>query len=119
MTTMKTIAADKNLVAFCGLYCGACKAYLREKCPGCGENKKAGWCKVRACCLEHGFASCAECREFPDPLRCRMFNNFISKVFAVIFRSDRRACVMRIREIGPEAYAAEMADQGLQTVRRA
>ena len=28
---MNSIAADKALVACCGLYCGACKAYLKEK----------------------------------------------------------------------------------------
>ena len=116
---MKTIAADKNLVAFCGLYCGACKAYLKEKCPGCRDSAKRSWCKVRACCLEHGFASCADCKEFPDPADCRKFNNFIAKIFAFFFRSDRRACVQRIREIGCEAFAVEMAGNGLQTIRRA
>jgi len=116
---MKTITADKGLVACCGLYCGACKAYLREKCPGCREHRKAGWCKVRACCLEHGFSTCGDCLEYPDPARCRRFNNLISRIFAMIFRSDRRACVLRVREIGPEAFAAEMASQGLQTIRRA
>jgi hypothetical protein len=115
---MKTIPTDRNLVAVCGLYCGACKAYLREKCPGCRENRKAGWCKVRACGIEHGFATCADCKDFSDPTQCRKFNNFIAKVFALIFRSDRKACVMRIREIGCEAFAAEMASKGLQTIRR-
>ena len=51
---MKEIISDPKLVAFCGLYCGACKAYLKERCPGCHDNEKATWCKVRTCCLENG-----------------------------------------------------------------
>ena len=43
---MKEIVADPKLVAYCGLYCGACGAYLRGRCPGCIENYKATWCKV-------------------------------------------------------------------------
>lgn len=118
MSAMKTIAADKNLVAFCGLYCGACKAFLKGKCAGCRESAKRSWCKVRACCLDRGFATCADCKEFPDPAACRKFNNFISKMFAFIFRSDRRACVLRVRAVGCQAFAAEMAEKGQQSIRR-
>ena len=34
---------DRNpeKIAFCGLYCGACRQYLKEKCPGCRKNEKA------------------------------------------------------------------------------
>ncbi len=27
---MKEIVSDTNLVAYCGLYCGACSSYTRE-----------------------------------------------------------------------------------------
>ncbi len=42
---MKEIVSDPKLVAYCGLYCGACKRYLQEKCPGwtfddCTQSKK-------------------------------------------------------------------------------
>ena len=89
---MKPIAADVNLVAYCGLYCGACGAYRRGRCPGCHENSKATWCKVRSCCMENGHSSCADCKTPADPRECRKFNNFIAKIFGLIFRSDRRAC---------------------------
>ncbi len=39
---------------------------------------------------------------------CRTFNNFMSKVFGLLFRSDRRGCIERIREVGYEAYLSEM-----------
>lgn len=40
---MKEIEADKNLIAACGLYCGACRKYLSAKCYGCHNNEKATW----------------------------------------------------------------------------
>ena len=76
---MKQIIADKNLVAYCGLYCGACRSYLKGRCPGCHENTKASWCKIRPCCAEHSYATCADCEEFTDPDDCRKFNNWIGK----------------------------------------
>jgi hypothetical protein len=115
---MKPVVADKALIAYCGLYCGACKKYLSGSCPGCHENEKASWCKIRSCCMEHGYASCADCTEFSNPMDCKKFNNFFSKLFALIFKSDRAACISKIRESGYEGYAAFMASNNLQTIRR-
>ena len=64
---MRSIVSDHGLVAYCGLYCGACGRYLKDKCPGCHENQKAGWCKVRVCCVDNHYASCADCEQFEDP----------------------------------------------------
>ncbi len=94
-------------VAACGLFCGACRSYSRGKCAGCLADRKHEWCEVRRCCLDHGWQSCAECTVMPLS-ECRKFNSFIGKLFGLIFRSDRRGCIERIREIGPEAFAAEM-----------
>jgi len=115
---MKEIASDPNLVAHCGLYCGACRSYLRGRCPGCHENKKAGWCKVRSCCTEHGFATCADCREFLDPNDCGKFNNFIARLFGLIFRSDRAACIRQVRKLGVQGHADDMARNRRQAIKR-
>ena len=115
---MKDIIADKSLVAYCGLYCGACRKYLSEACPGCTENNKASWCKIRSCNIEHGFASCADCKEFTNPMECKKFNNFVSRIFAVIFKSDRAACVAKIKSTGYDQYAAFMAENKLQSIRK-
>jgi hypothetical protein len=115
---MKPIVADVNLAAYCGLYCGACGAFRRERCPGCHENKKATWCKVRACCIENGYSTCAECRIVPDPRDCRKFNNFISKLFGLIFSSDRRACILQIREVGLQGHVDRMAALQSPSIRR-
>ncbi|MGD0279537.1 MAG: DUF3795 domain-containing protein [Smithella sp.] len=115
---MKEIISDSKLVAYCGLYCEACKRYLRGKCPGCRENSKAAWCKVRACCINNKYSSCAECKEFPDPNDCKMFNNFISRIFAFIFGSDRAACIGQIKEIGIHGHAEKMSELKLQSLKR-
>jgi hypothetical protein len=115
---MRQISADTGLIAFCGLYCGACGRYVNEKCPGCRENEKASWCGVRACCLERGRAGCAGCDEFPAVRECGKFNNFMARIFGFLFRSDRAACVEYIREKGRDAFAREMAARGTQSIRR-
>lgn len=115
---MREIVADKNLVGKCGLYCGACKAYTKEKCPGCAEAQNRGWCKVRSCCGDHAWASCAACADFSDPKECKKFNNIVSRFFGVIFRSDRPACIAAIKKMGYEKYAADMAGRRLQSIKR-
>ncbi len=115
---MKSIVADIALVAHCGLYCGTCRAYRRGRCPGCHDNEQASWCKVRTCCLENDYSSCAECRTVADPRDCKKFNNFISKLFGLIFRSDRRACIVQIAQKGLQGHAQLMAAGQTQTIRR-
>ncbi|HEY9159563.1 MAG TPA: DUF3795 domain-containing protein [Desulfomonilia bacterium] len=115
---MKDIIANPELVAFCGLYCGACKRFLKGKCPGCHDNVKATWCGIRKCCIEHEYSSCADCADFVDPQDCRKFNNFISKIFGLIFRSDRRACIIQIKNLGLKGHADDMARNNRQSIMR-
>lgn len=105
-------------VAACGLYCGACRKFKRGKCTGCLTNEKASWCEIRTCCIEHGYASCADCTEFTDLKQCRKFNNVIGKIMGVVLNSNRFACIYRIREVGHEVFALEMEENGQQTIRR-
>ena len=105
---MENLTADKNNIAACGLYCGACRKFLSGKCPGCEKNEKASWCKIRQCCISKGYHTCAECKR--DVRECKTYSNFLSKVFAFIFNSDRPACISYIRE--------EMSRKGCQTIKR-
>lgn len=100
-------APSEKLVAACGLYCGACPRYLQRKCPGCAKYDKATWCKVRSCCAEHGYISCADCTIMPLA-ECKKFNSFMAKIFGLIFKSDRKGCIARIREAGYEQFIGEM-----------
>ena len=113
---MKTIVPDTQTIAACGLYCGACHKFLSEKCPGCKQNEKATWCKIRSCCLENEFYTCAECSH--DVSECKLFSNWIGKVFAFLFNSDRPACIRYIKEQGEQAFAEEMSKRKCQTMKR-
>lgn len=115
-TQNRTYPADRELIASCGLYCGTCRNFNKGKCSGCRSAENLfGWCKkcpVNACRIEHEYHSCADCEEYDDPRQCKKLNNFIGKVFALVFRSDRFGCLNRIREVGGDQFAAEMAEQG-------
>lgn len=116
---MPDIKVDAELVAYCGLYCGACRSCLAGKCNnGCHENSKASWCKVRSCCMERQIKSCAECAEFADPRACRKFNNLISKLFGLLFKSDHAACIAQIKQLGLDGHARTMAEMRTQTIKR-
>ena len=110
--------ANEDLVAYCGLYCGECGKLKKGRCPGCAKNEKASWCKVRSCCMEHGYNTCADCREFTNFEDCRKLNNFMAKAFAVIFRSNRTAGLRKIRETSRMEYAKEMVEMGKMTYKR-
>ena len=99
--------ADTKLIAYCGLYCGECGKFKSGKCPGCAENKKASWCKIRSCNIENKYMSCAEC-EKEGVENCKYFNNFTAKFFAFIFKSDRAKDIQYIKEFGYEKFAEEM-----------
>ena len=47
-----------------------------------------------------------------------MFNNWISKIFGFIFRSDRAAWCRQIRQMGLEGHAADMAKNKRQTIKK-
>jgi hypothetical protein len=114
---VKELIPSRDVIAYCGLYCGACPSYLKGKCPGCRDNVRATWCTVRKCCRENNFQTCAEC-EFVELSECKKYNTFISKVIGFMLNSDRSACIKRIREIGPEAFAIEMTESRKMTIRR-
>lgn len=115
---MEKVHSDKNLIAYCGLYCGSCGKYLKKKCTGCQKNEKASWCKVRSCCIENKYLSCADCEKVDNIEECKKMNNFISKIFSVIFRSDRNSCINKIKKIGYEKYANEMSSTKEMTIKK-
>lgn len=112
------IRENINLIAKCGLYCGACPRYLNKKCPGCIENHKASWCKLKICCHEKNIASCADCKDFKDVMDCTKYDNFIARIFGFVFNSNRSACIARIKEAGYEDFAHEMAENKVMTFKK-
>ncbi|CAK7069023.1 MAG: hypothetical protein PARBA_02665 [Parabacteroides sp.] len=112
-----TYQPNADYVAACGLYCGACRSFIKKQCPGCRANVKAKWCKIRQCNQEHGYKSCADCTVSSIDT-CKKFNNFMGKIFSVLFRSDRSACIRRIQAVGYDTFASEMHGKGQQTIKR-
>lgn len=80
------------LAGVCGLYCGACRAYIAgqednldmlsfvaerlgrsvadTRCSGCRSTTKAAYCRtcgLARCALGRGLSFCNECTEFPCP----------------------------------------------------
>lgn len=80
---------DLALLAYCGLYCGACsfklardtndmehvrrmparydthKHTLPEACPGCRLENQCGPCAIRDCARGRSLDHCGQCRDFP------------------------------------------------------
>lgn len=114
----RNVESNVELVSFCGLYCGACNKYKNGKCPACHQNEKASWCSVRNCCLQNAYNSCADCKEFLNPMDCGKYNNFMSKLFGLIFKSDRNAGINLIREKGIENFALFMHQKQWQSIKK-
>ena len=56
-------------VPACGVFCGGCPVYIRDKkpCPGAEINyKRCEGCKsYHICCRARGITHCYECNSFP------------------------------------------------------
>jgi hypothetical protein len=89
---------SNELIAYCGLYCGACSFkvafeennpehlmrmpakydYLKkaplEGCPGCRLENRCGECAIRDCAIEKNLEYCGLCSDFPCE-KLQKFNN--------------------------------------------
>lgn len=111
------ITVDENLIAFCGLYCGACPRFMNGKCKGCKEYK-ASWCKVKPCNIENNYTSCADCRQFGDLSDCRKYNPIFVRFFEFLSRSSRKDTVRLLKEKGRLDFAEYMAENRLVSVKK-
>lgn len=102
-------------IASCGLFCSNCGAFKKQKCKGCMVSPMFASCSIRKCVIKKGIITCAECPDFKAPhsyKECKKLHNFISKVFAVVFKSDRIGELTMLRDQGKEAYLAEKRRTG-------
>lgn len=128
MKYMKPVYVSSQLIAACGLYCGACRKFRMGKCMGCtvpeaevpGLRKPIAkgfqWCKIRKCCQGKGYHTCAECDK--DVKDCKIHNNYVGKLFTFLFNSDRAACIRYIRHHGEDAFAERMAWDEKMTISK-
>jgi hypothetical protein len=109
---------QKEIIAFCGLFCNNCKSFKNSKCPGCSKNEKATWCATRKCCIENKFSNCSECNKFDNVKDCKKMNNVISKFFAFVFKSDRIASIEYLKQNSGELYINLMKKNNLMSVKK-
>lgn len=73
---MSVIKEYNGRIPACGVFCGGCPMYTRQKnpCPGAEINfKRCESCKTfHLCCKEKGITHCYQCNEFP----CLKFKRF-------------------------------------------
>lgn len=68
---------ERDLIAYCGVDCGACEDYVNGKCPSCRKTdwKEDDICLPVRCCREKGIDHCGMCSEFP----CRDMEAFYNE----------------------------------------
>lgn len=104
-------------VAYCGLYCGGCAKFKKEKCIGCYGNEKASWCEIRKCCRKNGYTTCADCAIMPLQ-ECKKYNNFFAKAIGFLTRTERSKCIDRIKIVGLEVFAQEMDKKKIMSIKK-
>lgn len=91
--------SSTNLVAYCGIYRGACGQYQKELRMGCISGGGHAPCLVRLCDIEKNYRACAEYDEYVD---YEKFSNY----------RNRKDNITAIREIGLEKRAVQAATSG-------
>jgi hypothetical protein len=76
---------NRNLIAPCGMNCGVCRGYLRERnrCHGCRDTEKnmpkaCFLCRIRTCTERKG-KYCFDCAKFPCDILKRMDKRYRTK----------------------------------------
>lgn len=113
---------DINLISYCGLYCGACPKYVKNQCFGCkGDNSQCaiGYkaCKVRPCCIENGYSSCAECEKYDSVKECQIYNPILVRFGQFITRTSRRKGIEMIKEKSVESFITYMKEYNKITMK--
>jgi hypothetical protein len=107
---------NEQLIAYCGLYCGACPSFTSGKCDSCRSNSPKSAvvykaCQVKPCCVENGFFTCADCTIYASTKECKKYNPLLLKIASCIEGSDRSKAIEMIKTKGRTEFAAFMEDK--------
>ena len=107
---------DEDLIGHCGIYCGECPKFSSGKCDGCrGDSEKAAVvyksCKVKPCCVENGFFTCADCTIYASTKKCKKYSPLFLKIASWIESSDRSKSIEMIQTKGITEFLAYMKDK--------
>ena len=119
---MENTQIGTNLISYCGFYCGACPKYTKQECQGCkGDSPKCaiGYkvCKVRPCCLENGYNTCADCNKYASVKECKIYNPLMIRFGQFITRTNRRKGIELIKEKGASDFVRFMVDRNWVTYK--
>ena len=114
--TDKQINKDENLIAYCGLFCGACPHRTAGKCDGCrGNSEKSAAlykaCQVKPCCGENEFFTCADCTIYACVKECKKYNPLLLKIASRVECSDRSKAIEMIKSKGRAVFLAFMTER--------
>ena len=114
--TTGNACTSEQYIAYCGLYCKECPSFKSGKCEGCrGNSAKSAvvykQCKVRPCCIENGFFTCADCTIYASTKDCKKYNPLLLKIASWIESSDRSKAIEMIKANGRKDFAAFMDDK--------
>jgi hypothetical protein len=106
----------ENLIAYCGIYCGACPSFTSGGCEGCrSKSAKSAvrykQCAVKPCCVENGFFTCADCTIYASTKECKKYNPLLLRIASWVEGSDRSKAIEMIKEKGLTECAAFMEDK--------
>ena len=104
------------MISYCGFYCAACPKYTNGDCKGCkGDNPKCAvgykTCKVRPCCIENGFDSCAKCDKYGSVKDCKLYNPLMIRFGQFITRTNRRKGIEMIKDKGEQEFLKFMSER--------
>jgi len=123
------VTDSHDLIAFCGIYCGACSFKLafdendrrhlqgmpekyREHadaplqfCPGCRRDAHDGDCAIRQCARQRGLIHCGQCAEF----RCAWVRSFESD--GVPHHVEAARNLARLKDVGIDVGGRELAQR--------
>jgi hypothetical protein len=107
------MSANEQLIAYCGLYCGACPSFTSGKCDGCRSDSaksavKYKKCPVKPCCAENGLFTCADCTECTSVKECKKYNPLLLRIVSRLEGSDRSKAVEMIKAKGQVEFLAFM-----------
>jgi hypothetical protein len=92
------------------MYCGLCPRYqstAESGCAGCKVLSVTISCKLYNCCVKKkGFATCAECDDFP----CEKYDVFFDRDSFVTHAACRQN-LERIRTVGLETWLREQGER--------
>jgi len=107
---------NKDLVSYCGIYCGACPS-LYKSCLGCRTEEKRGqkriskWgCRIRTCCHDDkNLGFCFECPDYPCKQLAKLKNSHLEDE-RYDYRHQMFYNLVRIEKIGLEDWLEEQSE---------